>query len=130
MELAIQRMLIVSLFVVGVSHIIAPRAWAKFFIELREKGESGSIINAFIHFPVGALIIGFHNVWHGVPIIITLLGWGWAIKGFIYFTFPKVGLRSMSRVSMERASQFAIAGVIIVIVASVLLVDLLWWSAG
>ena len=53
MELAIQKLAIVSFFVIGLSHIFQPRVWAQFFIDLRSKGETGSFINAFIHFPLG-----------------------------------------------------------------------------
>ncbi len=51
------------------SHIIQPRFWAQFFVDIRSKGEIGGFINAFIHFPLGALVIAFHNVWQGVPVV-------------------------------------------------------------
>jgi hypothetical protein len=43
---------------------------------LREKGEVGSILNGLLHFPLGALIVSFHNVWHGIPLVVTIMGWG------------------------------------------------------
>lgn len=80
MEEAIQKLAIVSFFVIGLSHIFQPRVWTQFFIDLRSKGEIGSFINAFIHFPLGALIVAFHNVWQGIPTILTLLGYAWVLK--------------------------------------------------
>ena len=65
MESAIQKLAIISFFIIGISHIIQPRAWAQFFIDIREKGVTGSFITAFMHFPLGALIVVFHNVWRG-----------------------------------------------------------------
>ena len=62
MESAIQKLAIVTFFVIGLSHIVQPRVWAQFFINIREKGATGSFIIAFIHFPLGALIVAFHNV--------------------------------------------------------------------
>lgn len=120
MELAIERMVALSLLVVGLSHILAPRAWAHFFIELREKGESASLINAFIHFPLGALIVGFHQVWHGAPIIVTLLGCAWTLKGALYFVFPRWGLKMLGRVREERPLDFVIAGSVFVLLGGVL----------
>ena len=125
MELAIQKLAIVSFFVIGLSHIFQPRVWAQFFIDLRSKGEIGSFINAFIHFPLGALIVAFHNVWQGIPTILTLLGYAWVLKGFIYFVLPSHGLKSMSRVSLERSWEFVAAGVLILGIGGLLLFSLI-----
>ena len=111
METAIEKLAAIGFFVIGLSHIIRPRTWAQFFIEVREKGEAGSFINAFIHFPLGALIVAFHPVWHGLAMILTLIGYGLVIKSLIYFVFPGHGRRMLARVSVERAWEFAVAGV-------------------
>ncbi len=124
MESAIQKLAVVSFFVIGVSHILRPRAWAQFFIDVRGKGETGSFINAFIHFPLGALIVAFHNVWQGVPMILTIMGWGWVLKSLIYFVFPKLGLKTLSRVSIERSWEFVVAGVVLVGLSGLLMFSL------
>ena len=89
MELAVQKLAIVNFFVIGLSHIIQPRAWARFFIDIREKGATGSFIIAFIHFPLGALVVAFHNVWHGLPMILTFIGYGLLLKSLVYLNPPK-----------------------------------------
>jgi len=114
METSIQIIAAVSFFVIGISHIIQPRVWTEFFIAIRNKGEMGSFINAFIHFPLGVLIVGFHNVWHGIPLVLTLMGYAYILKSFIYFVFPKRGLKTMSRVSLERSWEFVVAGVVLI----------------
>ena len=121
METAIQKLAAVSFFVIGLSHIMQPRAWAQFFIEIREKGDTGSFINAFIHFPLGALIVAFHPVWRGLPMILTLIGYGLVIKSLIYFVFPSHGRRMLARVSLERAWEFVVAGVFSVGISALLL---------
>ena len=121
MELAIQKLAIVSFFVIGLSHIFQPRVWAQFFIDLRSKGEIGSFINAFIHFPLGALIVAFHNVWQGIPMILTVMGYAWVLKSLIYFVFPSFGLKSLSRVSLEKSWEFIIAGIVLVGIGGLLL---------
>jgi len=111
MELAIQKLAIVVFFVIGLSHIFQPRAWAQFFMDIREKGATGSFIIAFIHFPLGALIVAFHNVWHGLPMILTFIGYASVLKGLVYFIFPERGLKSLSRVSLEKSWEFVAGGV-------------------
>jgi hypothetical protein len=120
MELAIQKLAIINFFVIGLSHIVQPRVWAQFFIDIREKGATGSFIAAFIHFPLGALIVAFHNVWQGLPMIFTLIGYGLVLKSLVYFVFPKRGLKSLSRVSIERSWEFIVAGVFSVGLSGVL----------
>ncbi len=110
MELATLKLATICFFIIGVSHIAQPRVWAQFFIDIRDKGEVGSFINAFIHFPLGALVVAFHNVWQGIPLVLTLVGWGLVLKGFIYFVFPRYGLKVLSRVSVERSWEFVAAG--------------------
>ena len=111
MELAIQKLAIVVFFVIGLSHIFQPRAWAQFFIDIREKGVTGAFISAFIHFPLGALIVVFHNVWQGTPMVLTLIGYGLVLKSLVYFVFPKRALKSLSRVSLEKSWEFVAAGI-------------------
>jgi CDP-diglyceride synthetase len=125
MEVAVTKLAIVCFFVIGISHVIQPRAWAQFFIDMHRKGKVGSIYNALLHFPLGVLIVSFHNVWHGLPIVLTLIGWGLVLKSIIYFTAPAHGLKMLGRVSMERSWEFVAAGVFSLAVAAVLIISLL-----
>jgi hypothetical protein len=99
-------------FVTGVSHVAQPRAWAEFFIEMRGHGVVGSFQNALLHFPLGAVIVSFHNVWSGPPVVLTLVGWGLVSKSLFYLTFPKYGLKKgLGMVSVEKSGGFVAAGV-------------------
>ena len=119
-ESAVEKLTALFFFVTGVSHIVQPRVWVRFFIILREKGEVGSFFNALVHFPLGAFIVAFHNVWHGVPLIVTLIGWGLTLKSAIYFLFPLHGLRMLDTISLERSWHFVVAGVFGVLLAAVI----------
>jgi len=114
MEEAIEKLAVISFFVIGLSHILQPKVWVDFFIGIREKGEAGAFINAFIHFPLGVLIVAFHNVWQGIPMILTLVGYGLLLKSFINFVFPKFGLKTLRRVSPEKSWEFVAAGFLLV----------------
>jgi hypothetical protein len=112
MEVSIQKLAALVFFVVSVSHIAQPRAWAEFFISLREQGKTGTFANGFIHFPLGALVVSFHNVWTWPEVVLTVAGWGLVVKSLLSFVHPRIAMRSLERVSVERAWEFAVAGVL------------------
>jgi hypothetical protein len=125
MVASIEKLTAICLLVIGLSHIIQPRVWARFFIMLREKEEVGSILAGLLHFPLGILIVSFHNVWHGFPLVVTIMGWGLVIKSLIYLTYPKHGMRMLARVSVDTAWEFVVAGVAAVIVSGAIFFSLL-----
>jgi uncharacterized protein YjeT (DUF2065 family) len=125
MEEAIQKLAIICFFLTGLSHIFQPRVWVNLFIAIREKQETGAFINGFIHYPIGAIIVAFHNVWHGIPMILTLIGYGLLLKGLICFVFPKLALISLNRVSIDRSWEFVAAGIFAVALAGLFLYSLL-----
>jgi len=125
MELAVTKLAVICFFVIGVSHIVQPRVWAQFFIDMHGKGEVGSFLNALLHFPIGVLIVSFHNVWSGLPIVLTLIGWGLVLKSSIYFISPSHGVKMSGRVSLERSWEFIIAGVFSVGISGLLIFSLL-----
>jgi len=124
MEVAIQKLAIVSFLVIGLSHIFQSRAWAQFFIELRSKGEVGSFINGFIHLALGALVVALHNVWDGIPTILALMGYAWVLKSLFYFVAPSLGFKVLSRVSVEKSQGFIVAGILMLGVGGLLLFSL------
>ena len=125
MESAILKLAIISFFVTGMSHIVRPRVWARFFMDMHSKGDVGSFLNALLHFPLGVLIVSFHNVWHGIPMVLTIIGWGLVLKSFIYFVFPGHGVFMLSRVSLERSWEFIVAGIFSVGISGLLAFALL-----
>lgn len=111
MEASVEKLAALCFFVTGVSHIAQPRVWAQFFLAMRGRGAAGSFLNALLHFPLGAVIVSFHNVWTGLPLVLTLVGWGLVLKSLLYFTFPDQGLkRGLSLVSVEKRGRFVVAG--------------------
>ncbi len=53
------------------------------------------------------------------------MGWGWVLKGLIYFVLPKLGLKTLSRVSLEKSWEFAVAGVVLVGLSGLLMYSLI-----
>jgi len=125
METAVEKLAAICILVTGLSHILQPRVWAEFFIMLREKGKVGSILCGLLHFPLGVIIVAFHNVWHGLPIVVTIMGWGFLLKSILYLVYPKHGMRMLARVSVERSWEFVVAGVMGVVISGLLFFSLL-----
>ena len=94
-------------------------------MDLHGKGEVGSFINALLHFPLGVLIVLFHNVWSGLPILLTLIGWGLILKSSLYFIFPGYGLKMLGRVSLQRSWEFIVAGIFSVGISVILMFSVL-----
>jgi uncharacterized protein YjeT (DUF2065 family) len=117
MERSVDILAIILFGVVGLSHILQPKAWAEFFILLRGKGEAGAFVDGFLNLPLGGVIVGFHNTWSGIPVVLTLVGWCLLIKGLIRFCAPKQALRMMARVSVKRSWEFRVAGAALVVLA-------------
>ncbi|MEO6525139.1 MAG: hypothetical protein ABIP93_00800 [Gemmatimonadaceae bacterium] len=119
MERAIEVFAAIQLTVIGVSHIFHHRAWAEFFIWLRGKGLPGVFANGFTNLAMGSMIVGFHRVWSGVPLVLTVFGVLNVVKAAHSFLLPERSLRLMSRVSLERSWEFAAAGVVALVLAAV-----------
>jgi hypothetical protein len=109
-ERAIEVFAGVNFLIIGVSHLAQPHAWVDFFIWLRSKGHTGVFVNGFLSLTFGSIIVAFHNVWSGWPMVLTIMGWGQVLKAFLSFVFPQIGLRTMERVSHARAREFMIPG--------------------
>jgi hypothetical protein len=120
MERAIQIYALIQFVVIGLSHVFQPRAWVTFFILLRDKGDAGVFAVAFMSLWFGSIVVALHNVWTGLPIALTVIGWAQVLKGLVYFTFPAFGLRRMQMVSNERAYIFIPGGVVFLVLAGVL----------
>ena len=112
MEQAIEVFAAIYLLAIGLSHVVQPHVWIEFFTWLREKGRAGMFVEGFLSLSFGALVVAFHNVWSGLSVVLTLVGWGQVLKGLIRFTAPQLSLRVYERVTPERASWFRVAGIV------------------
>jgi hypothetical protein len=120
MERSVEVVAVILSGVMGLSHILQHKAWAEFFILLRGKGAAGAFVDGFLNLAVAVVIIGFHNVWSGIPAVLTLVGWCLLIKSLIRFCAPKLALRMMSRVSVERSWEFQVAGAALMVLGGLI----------
>lgn len=125
MQKAVEIFAAVHFFVMGFSHVIHSRTWALFFIRLSEHGRVGVFVHGFISLGFGSVIVAFHNVWSGLPMILTIVGWAYILKAALCFLAPETQVRTLSRVTVERAWELIIPGVLF-ITLGILLIYLLW----
>jgi hypothetical protein len=119
MARAVEVFAVIQLVIIGVSHVGFHREWARFFIWLRERGLTGAFANGFTSLAFGSVVVAFHPVWSGIPLVLTVFGVLNLVKAAVCFLFPEVALRSMQRVSLERSREFVVAGVVSLVVATV-----------
>lgn len=111
MERSVEILAVVLFGTCGLSHLLQPKAWVAFFLLLVSKGAPGAFVDGFLNLAMASIIIAFHNVWSGIPAVLTVVGWCLLFKSLIRFCAPQLALRIMARVSMERAWESQVAGV-------------------
>lgn len=121
---AIEIFALLSLGVVGLSHVTQPRAWKAFFEKLFGLGPMGALLNGMMSLSFGALIVAFHDVWSGWAMAITLIGWAQVLKGTLHLCVPGLGLRSMRLVEHNAERKFMAAGAAMIAVVTVIGVKL------
>ena len=118
---------VVNFVVIGLSHIVQPRVWVECFVALRSLGHAGVFLNGMLSLLVGSIIVALHNDWHGLPALLTFIGWAQVVKGLVSLTVPSVGMRGLLRVSMERAWEFQAGGAMFLAISAVIV----WgWAAS
>lgn len=120
MEREIEVLAFINFVVMGVSHIVHHRAWAEFFIWLRGSGHAGVFVHGFLSLSFGSLVVAFHNVWTGLPVVLTVYGWLMIFKSLLCFVTPAIASRSLQRVSVERSWEFILAGIFFLALAALL----------
>ena len=87
------------------------------------EGLAGVLVNGWFSLWFGSLIVAFHNVWEGLPTLLTVLGWAQVLKGLVSLVLPQVALRSLARVSPDRAWEFVAGGIVFLFLSAAL-----WYS--
>ena len=120
LERAAEIFAVINFTVIGLSHIAQPGVWVEFFVALRSLGRAGVFINGMLSLVVGSIIVALHNDWNGVSALLTFIGWAQVVKGALSLTVPSIGLRTLMRVSMERAWEFQAGGAMFLAISAVI----------
>jgi hypothetical protein len=110
-EKALETFAAIHFLIVGLSHVVQRHAWVDFFIWLRGRGHPGVFVHGFLSLGFGSMILGFHGVWSGPPSVLTVVGCAYTLKAALCFLWPATQMRTLGRVSHERAWELAVPGV-------------------
>ena len=119
MEESVALFAAINFLVIGLSHLFQVAAWREFFQVLYAQGRAGAFANGFLTLLMGSVIVAFHNVWSGMPIVLTLVGWVYLAKSLAIFLFPDWNVRSMAGVQQASAVTLRAAGIALLAVAAV-----------
>jgi hypothetical protein len=127
MERGVEIFAVIHLALMGLSHVFQHRAWAEFFIVLREKGYPGVFVHGFLSLAFAAIILGFHRVWWGFPMVLSVVGVLYLGKSLQCFLLPEVSMRSLNRVRLENSRVFMGAGAMFLVIAGLVVAG---WIRG
>jgi hypothetical protein len=119
-ERAAEWYALVTCLIVGLSHVLQPRAWAEVFTALHRSGKPGAFANGGLSLVPGALFVAAHPVWSGPAVVLTVLGWLLVFKGTICLLAPSLALRSMGRAGAGKGREFVLGGLLLLGIAGVL----------
>lgn len=110
MEQSVAVFATINFLVIGLSHLTQHNGWRQFFQVLHANGHAGAFANGLLTLFTGSIIVAFHNVWSGVPVLLTLIGWVYLAKSLAIFLFPEWGVRSMANVQHASVVKLRVAG--------------------
>jgi uncharacterized protein YjeT (DUF2065 family) len=121
-ERAIDIFAFLNFLIVGLSLVLQPMAWAKYFAWMRRNGEGGAVIYGLFCVLWGSLIVSFHREWTGLLVILPVFGVLQLLEGLVFLVAPETGLRIMGPFNEANLGLFRLLGIIALILAAVIFV--------
>jgi hypothetical protein len=83
--------------IIGLSHLLQPNLWVRFFATVKQTGVAAAIIPLYT-LPFGLVLIATHNIWTlDWPLFLTIAGWGMTIKSAAYLLVPTLADRMLEK---------------------------------
>ncbi len=112
---AVEAVMVLPLFLFGLSHILHPDIWQSFFEQLARKGTQGIFHRVFlIELWPASLILAFHQTWTWPGIIVTLFGCVLLIKVGAALLLPDHALRTLERAVAGEPRGFFASGIVLI----------------
>ncbi len=116
-ERAVEFAMMITCLLTGLSHLLRPDIWTRFFSMLADMGTSGPVAHGFLSLPAGILIITLHQVWRGPGLVLTIWGLLLMAKAVSGFLLPELAVRSLA-LARNNDFGFRIAGIAMLGVAA------------
>ncbi|MEM1036949.1 MAG: hypothetical protein AAGI14_09355 [Pseudomonadota bacterium] len=118
--LYVEAVLMLPLFLLGVSHIVQRQMWTDFFIGLAQKGHAGVVWRTFmLELWPAVLIVMFHQDWRWPGILITVYGHLLMVKVALSLLVPSLGLKSLQQADRHGSWAFLPAGLVLIALSAV-----------
>lgn len=88
MEQAVQFMMGTSLTILGLSFFLCTKDWMSWFRDVEHAGKEVALPLGALNLMLGSLILGFHQIWEGWPLLVSVIGVLMMAKGTFYLLFP------------------------------------------
>ena len=115
---AIDIFALLNFAIVGLSLVIRPTAWARYFDWMRREGDGGAVIYGLFCVLWGSLIVAFHREWHGLGVLLPAFGALQVFEGLVFLVVPAFGLQVMAVFNQERLWLFRLLGLIALALAA------------
>jgi uncharacterized protein YjeT (DUF2065 family) len=109
---AIELFALLNFVIVGLSLVLQPVAWARYFAWMRREGEAGAVIYGLFCVLWGSLIVSFHPSWHGLLVVLPAFGALQLLEGAVFLLAPSLGLRLMAIFNEQSLGLFRLLGLI------------------
>src|ERR1035438_3323201 len=107
---AIELFALFNFAIVGLSLVIRPNSWARYFEWMQREGEAGAVIYGLFCVLWGSLIVSFHATWRGTLVVLPAFGALQMIEGLTFLVCPDFGLRLIAIFSGKRLWLFRLLG--------------------
>jgi hypothetical protein len=108
----IQAVVSPGFLIMGLSHLVQPQLWVRFFEAVSQTGLAAVIIPLYT-LPLALVLIVGHNVWvWDWPLFLTIAGWGMTIKCALYLLVPGLANRLLAKRMAKTARLYQISGAI------------------
>ena len=111
----------INFIVLGASYLLRPDTGRAYVSHLESKGPAGSFLVALLALALGSFIVAFHNIWGGIPTILTAYGWLALAKGTIYALFPEVAMKGFATAQGMGPGLWRAAGALVAAIGVVVL---------
>jgi len=116
----IQAVIAPGFLLMGLSHLVQPQLWSRFFEAVWNTGLAAVIV-PLVTLPFALVLIAGHNVWTwDWPVVLTIAGWGMTIKCAAYLLIPGLADRHVAKRIATTPRSFQIVGAIMAIVGGIL----------
>jgi len=117
---AIEIFAFLNFTIVGLSLLLQPMAWARYFAWMRREGDAGAVIYGLLCVLWGSLIVSFHREWNGLLVILPIFGVIQLTEGAVFLIAPSAGLKLMAVFNETNLGLFRLLGLIALVLAAVI----------